>query len=79
MLAGVKIILERMKTHPEDFTYRPLTGMNKWNALIDKAIGEEILTQEEIDALNDGLKSCRREMFNQKVMQVMAEIGRAHV
>ena len=72
MLAGVKIILERMKTHPEDFAYNSVGGMSNWSRLIDRAIGEEILTKEEIDALNDGVKNCRREMFNQKVMQVMA-------
>lgn len=71
MLSGVKIILERMKTHPEDFVYGE-DRKHRWMRLVDHAISDKILTQEEHEALQAGLRECRREMFNGKVMKVLA-------
>lgn len=70
MLSGVEIILERMKTNPEDF----MSGAEdrKWMRLIDHAFGAELLTEEEGIALREGLKNCRREMFNERVMRALA-------
>jgi hypothetical protein len=70
MLSGVEIILERMKTNPEDF----MSGAEdrKWMRLIDHAFGSELLTEEEGVALREALKNCRREMFNQRVMRALA-------
>lgn len=70
MLSGLEIILERMKTHPEDF----MSGAEdrKWMRLVDHAFGTELLTEEEGIVLRDALKNCRREMFNQRVLRALA-------
>lgn len=72
MLAGVKILLERMKSNPEDFHYSVERVTTKWMRLIDHSMGSEMLTQEERDALNEGLKNVRREIFTQRVMETLA-------
>ena len=71
MLAGIQIILERMKTNPEDFTYSMDRVTTKWSRLLDHALSSEMLTQDERDAVQEGLRNVRREIFNQRVMQTL--------
>jgi hypothetical protein len=67
MLAGVEILLERMKTNPEEFIEG---GFSKWSRVIDSAWS--ILTEEEQTALKAGVDSAKREHFNGEVMRVLA-------
>ena len=71
MLTGLQIILERMKTNPEDFTYSMDRVTTKWSRLVDHALSSEMLTQAEVDAVQEGLRNVRREIFNQRVMQTL--------
>lgn len=67
MLAGVEILLERMKTNPEEFVEG---GYSKWSRVIDTSWA--ILTEEERTALQAGLGEAKREHFNGEVMRVLA-------
>lgn len=77
MLAGVEILLERMKTNPEEFIEG---GYSKWSRVINNAW--DILTEQERKALEDGTKEAKRDHFNGEVMRVLAQghddqLGRA--
>jgi hypothetical protein len=66
MLTGVEILLERMKTNPEEFIDGSLS---RWGRVM--AMGREFFTEEERGALDSGLISARREMFNSQVLRVL--------
>lgn len=68
MLAGVEILLERMKTNPEEFIEG---GMSKWSRVIDRAW--EVLGEEERNALQDAIRSAKRDHFSGEVMRVLAQ------
>jgi hypothetical protein len=67
MLTGVEILLERMKTNPEEFIEG---GYSKWSRVING--GWDIFTAEEQKALQDGVNNAKREHFNGEVMRVLA-------
>jgi hypothetical protein len=68
MLTGVEILLERMKTNPEEFL--GLDGSySKWGRVMH--MGREFFTEEERKALDSGLISARRELFNSEVLRVL--------
>ena len=66
MLAGVEILLERMKTNPEEFIEG---GYSKWSRVING--GWDIFTAEEQKALQDGINNAKREHFNGEVMRAL--------
>ena len=68
MLAGVEILLERMKTNPEEFIEG---GYSKWSRVIDGSWS--ILTEEEQTALKAGVDNAKREHFNGEVLRVLAQ------
>jgi len=68
MLAGVEILLERMKTNPEEFVEG---GYSKWSRVINNAW--DILTEQERKALEDGTKEAKRDHFNGEVMRVLSQ------
>ena len=67
MLAGVEILLERMKTNPEEFVEG---GYSKWTRVLDA--GWSVMTVEEQKALQDAINEAKREHFNGEVMRVLA-------
>jgi hypothetical protein len=68
MLTGVEILLERMKTNPEEFLGID-GGYSKWGRVM--LMGREFFTEEERKALDSGLIGARREMFNSEVLRVL--------
>ena len=68
MLTGVEILLERMKTNPEEFIEG---GYSKWSRVLDA--GFAVMTEEERTALQDALIEAKREHFNGEVMKVLAQ------
>jgi hypothetical protein len=68
MLAGVEILLERMKTNPEEFVEG---GLSKWSRVIDA--GWEVLNEQERTALQDAIRSAKRDRFSGEVMRVLAQ------
>ena len=68
MLTGVEILLERMKTNPEEF----IEGeFSKWARVING--GWSVMTTEEQKALQDGMNEAKRDHFNGEVMRVLAQ------
>jgi hypothetical protein len=63
---GVKILLARMKTHPEEFIYNPHEDANKWSVLLNSF--RHCFTKEEINALDEGVRNIERDRFTQLVM-----------
>jgi hypothetical protein len=77
MLTGVEILLERMKTNPEEFIEG---GYSKWSRVLDS--GWAVMTTEEQKALQDGMNEAKRDHFNGEVMRVLSQghddqLGRA--
>jgi len=70
MLTGVEILLERMKTNPEEFVGVE-GGYSKWGQLMNGSW--DTFTAEEQKALKDGLTEAKREHFNGEVMRVLAQ------
>ena len=68
MLTGVEILLERMKTNPEEFIEG---GYSKWSRVLDS--GWAVMTAEEQKALQDGMNEAKREHFNGEVMRVLSQ------
>jgi hypothetical protein len=68
MLTGVEILLERMKSNPEEFIEG---GFSKWSRVLDS--GWAVMTAEEQKALQDGINEAKREHFNGEVMRVLAD------
>jgi hypothetical protein len=64
---GVKILLERMKTHPEEFVDAWNEGSSKWSGLL--GYYNNVLTDEEKKAIDSGLLKLRRDTFTRIVMQ----------
>jgi hypothetical protein len=72
MNTGIQILLKRMESHPEEFYYKPNEGVGKWTKLLDTF--KRSLTQEEIDAIDEGLRKIERERFTELVMQALAGV-----
>ena len=69
MLEGVQIILERMKTNPEEFDQH-----GKWGWLVSllyEGADKYPLTDEEVSAIKDGLLVLNRERFNRRVFNCL--------
>ena len=68
MLTGVEILLERMKTNPEEFVDG---GYSKWSRVM--GIGWDIFTEEERTAIQDAHTQAKRDHFSGEVMKVLAQ------
>ena len=66
---GVKILLERMKTHPEEFV--PNNGSSKWGSLI-AAYSPHLHVDDHV-ALRKGMDSLLQQAFTEKVMQELID------
>lgn len=69
---GVKILLKRMESNPEEFKGQD----SKWSNLIPKGSGgyydwSHALTEDERNALAEGVRMIQRNVYTEKVMQVL--------
>lgn len=62
---GVALLLERMKTNPEEFTE------GKWNALIQSH--KMFLNKEDCEALDAGVNALMQQRFTEKVMEELID------
>lgn len=68
MLNGLEILIERMKTHPEEFTRD-----GKW---VDMLVNIDAhITEEERASLKQGFSDAAREKFNELVLKSIANEG----
>jgi hypothetical protein len=67
MLTGVEILLERMKTNPEEFVEG---GYSKWSSVMSS--GWDIFTEEERTLLQNAHTQAKRDHFTGEVMRVLS-------
>jgi hypothetical protein len=65
MLHGLEVMLERMKTHPEEFVLD-----NKYTPIVHRVLPH--LTPEETKTLKEALKEANRTFFSGEVLAIMA-------
>lgn len=75
---GVKILLKRMESNPEEFK-----NSDKWQKFVSitnaaNAFWECALTPAEIEALRNGLRKIYREVFTDRVMSTLLEDKQEH-
>ena len=65
---GIKILLERIKTHPEEFTddENPFAYDGKWMRIFEKY--RHNLSKEDVDAFLEAFNTLRQEHFTAEVM-----------
>lgn len=68
---GVAMLLERMKTNPEEFISDAGFGYSKWASLIGAF--KEHLSEEDRTALNDALCKVYQQRFTEKVMEELID------
>lgn len=67
---GVRILVERMKTNPEEF----VDGVySKWAEVVHTASGAKWLTDEEHKLLNDAANQVQRDRFTAKVLKALTK------
>jgi translation initiation factor 2 alpha subunit (eIF-2alpha) len=66
---GVALLLERMKTHPEEFV--PNNGSSKWGSLISAY--KEFLEPEDKQALTEGVNKLLQQAFTEKVLEELVD------
>jgi hypothetical protein len=73
MNAGVEIILERIKTNPEEFCTKGggKLANGKWSRVLENYAGH--LEQEDIDKINDAIDKVNQDYFTEEVMTILAE------
>lgn len=69
MNEGVQILLERMKTHPEEFVADMHQGSSKWGRAIQNL--QEYLTKEDREALDTAWKQTVSEEMQRRFTQAV--------
>ena len=67
MLSAIQILIERTKTHPEEFNEKTYGKIGKWDDLINNY--SPCMTQDERDALAAAMTEAKRTLFNEAVMK----------
>ena len=68
---GVRILLERMKTNPEEFIGEDSFAYSKWGSLIGAY--KEFLDPEDQKVLTNGLNALLQQAFTEKVLQELID------
>lgn len=73
---GLHILLNRLKSNPEDFD--GIGGPNEWNTnkwskLIAEVLNAQWFSEEEKQQINSALTQMRRTNFTRKVLVVLTE------
>lgn len=78
MNEGINILIERMKTNPEDFAPpgfntkgNYVLRSDTWRNLAEYAINSDVFTAEEKAAVDAALKEVTRLTFTAKVLEIM--------
>jgi predicted S18 family serine protease len=74
VLSAIQILIERTKTHPEEFNEKTY-GKIKWDDLINNY--SPCMTQDERDALAAAMTEAKRTLFNEAVMKRLVGIDGA--
>ena len=73
MNAGVEIILERIKTHPEEFCSKGggKLANGKWSRVLENYGGH--LEQEDINEINNAIDKIQQDYFTEEVMTILVD------
>lgn len=73
MNAGVEIILERIKTHPEEFCTKGggWIGNGKWSRILEGY--EQHLAPEDVKAIDDAIDKAQQDNFTEEVMTILMD------
>ena len=74
MNEGVRLLIERMKTNPEEFDIGDgaLYSSNKWGKLINGAMSDvNIFSKEEREAVKEAFLKVRRDNFTADVIRTL--------
>jgi C-terminal processing protease CtpA/Prc len=71
MNEGVQILLERMKTHPEEFVAEAQYGVSKWSQAIQHF--QEYLSKEDKEALDVAWKQTISDEMQRRFTQAVME------
>lgn len=73
MNAGVEIILERIKTNPEEFVSKGggKIANGKWSRVLDNY--SQHLNKEEYDAIKNAIDKVQQDYFTEEVMTILSE------
>jgi C-terminal processing protease CtpA/Prc len=71
MNEGVQILLERMKTHPEEFVAEAQYGISKWGQAIQHL--QEYLSKEDKEALDTAWKQTISDEMQRRFTQAVME------
>jgi len=69
--AGIEIILERIRTHPDEFV-PPIAYDSKWGSFLREIMDAEYFDETEKDAVRIAIREANREDFTGRVMQRLA-------
>jgi hypothetical protein len=68
---GVALLLERMKTHPEEFISNSSPAYSKWNRIIGEY--KEYLEPEDKEILRQGINKILQQRFTEEVMKELID------
>ena len=68
---GVKILLERMKTNPEEFISNSSPAYSKWGRIIGEY--KEYLEPEDKEILRQGINKILQQRFTEMVMEELVD------
>ena len=73
MNEGIRLLLERMKTNPEEFDIEDggLYSSNKWGKLVHDALRDEVFSEGERSAVREAFCQVRRNNFTSDVLRTL--------
>ena len=79
MNAGIEMLIERLKTHPEDFHYNINSDAysTPWGDILQEALREGYFTAEEQEAVKIAKLESQREYFTHKVLNTLTMANKA--
>ena len=73
MNEGIRLLLERMKTNPEEFEIDEgaLYSSSKWGKLVHDALRDEVFSEGERSAVREAFCQVRRNNFTSDVLRAL--------
>jgi hypothetical protein len=70
MNKGVEILIGRMESHPQEFQHDVMRGeYGRWANVLAQVMQGDIFSEEERAAVQQALRTTRREQFTKRVIQ----------
>ena len=73
MNAGIEMLIERLKTHPEDFHYNINSDAysTPWGDILKEALNCGYITEDEQEAVRNAKVESQREYFTHRVLETL--------